>query len=68
MVNLLKSNKKTFAWSVEQMPDIDPRVAFHKLYTHPDTTETKKNGSDRKIKFTKKVNILLVATFIKPVV
>lgn len=37
MVYFLEKTRHVFAWKVDQMPGIDPRVACHKLNVNPNT-------------------------------
>lgn len=68
MIDLLKKNKKFFAWSVEQILGIDSRVACHKLDICPSAQHVKQKprriAPDRKIKVNEEVNIFLVVNFI----
>lgn len=72
MIKFLKKNKKVFAWSIKQMPCIDPRVTYHKLDIRIDARLVKQRlrrmAPNKKMKVNKEVNRLLAVNFIKAII
>lgn len=70
MIELLKKTKKVFMWMVEQMPDIESRVACHKLDIHPYAKHVhqkpRRMAPGRNVKIGEEVNSLQVLGLIRP--
>ena len=71
IVHFLKNNKDVFAWSHEDMPDIDPSVISHKLNVNPCLRPIKQKrrvfAPGRNNAIMEEVDKLLTANFIRKV-
>jgi hypothetical protein len=71
LIQFLKSNKDVFAWSHEDMPDIDPSIISHKLSFNPYLCPVKQKrrvfALERNDAIMEKVHKLLTANFIREV-
>ena len=71
MIGFLQANKDVFAWSVAEMPGIDPSVACHRLDikegSRPIRQRPRRMAPDRKLKVNEEIAKLLSVGFIRPV-
>ena len=56
LVELLKRNKKSFAWSAADMPGIDPNIICHELNVDPSFKPVKQKGRKLGLERAKAVN------------
>ena len=71
LANFLKSNQDIFAWSHEDMPEIDPSVIVHRLHVNPDSPPVRQKkrvfAPERDKAVAEEVRKLLEAGFIREV-
>ncbi|XP_026429828.1 uncharacterized protein LOC113326292 [Papaver somniferum] len=71
LITFLKENKDVFAWSLKDMPGIDPSIACHRLNIDegfkPVMQKPRKMAPERKEKVGEEIEKMLEARIIKPV-
>ncbi|XP_026410840.1 uncharacterized protein LOC113306068 [Papaver somniferum] len=71
LITLLKNNKDVFAWSLRDMPGIDPDIACHRLNISegfkPVRQKPRKMAPERKAKVAEEIDRMLEARIIRPV-
>lgn len=71
LITLLKNNKYVFAWSLRDMPGIDPDIACHRLNISegfkPVRQKPRKMAPKRKAKVAEAIDRMLEARIIRPV-
>ncbi|XP_026435107.1 uncharacterized protein LOC113332814 [Papaver somniferum] len=70
LITLLKNNKDVFAWSLRDMPGIDPDIACHRLNISegfkPVRQKPRKMAPERKAKVAEEIDRMLEARIIRP--
>ena len=71
LANFLRKNQDIFAWSLEEMPGIDPSVIVHRLNVNPDSSPVRQKkhvfAQERDKAVAEEVRKLLEAGFIREV-
>lgn len=71
LINLLRENKDVFAWSLKDMPGIDPSIACHRLNIieefKPVRQKPRKMAPERKARVAEEIERMIEAGIIRPV-